>query len=44
MAISPMEFVVNRPFLFAIEHKPSKLPLFLGSVRKIESFQERDEL
>jgi len=44
MAISPMEFVVDRPFLFAIEHKPSRVLLFLGSVRKIEFSQERDEL
>ncbi|XP_011644246.1 antichymotrypsin-2-like isoform X4 [Pogonomyrmex barbatus] len=44
MIISPMEFVVDRPFLFVIEHKPSRVPLFLGSVRKIEFSQERDEL
>ncbi|XP_011691975.1 PREDICTED: antichymotrypsin-2-like [Wasmannia auropunctata] len=44
MAILPMEFMVDRPFLFAIEHKPSRIPLFLGSVRKIEFSQERDEL
>lgn len=38
------EFKVDRPFMFAIKHKPSKLPLFLGSVRKIEDYHERDEL
>jgi len=39
-----MKFAVDRPFMFAIEYKPSRMPLFLGSVRKIESSQERDEL
>jgi len=39
-----MKFVVDRPFMFAIEYKPSRIPLFLGSVRKIEFSQERDEL
>lgn len=43
MAISPMEFIVDRPFMFAIEHKPTKLPLFLGSVRKLDSLV-KDEL
>jgi len=32
-----MKFAVDRPFMFAIEYKPSRMPLFLGSVRKIES-------
>ncbi|GAB1865782.1 Antichymotrypsin-2-like isoform X3 [Camponotus japonicus] len=27
-------FIVNRPFMFAIEHKPTRMPLFLGSIRK----------
>lgn len=44
MAILPMEFTVDRPFLFAIEHKPSRIPLFLGSARNIEFVQTRDEL
>jgi len=44
MATLPMEFMVDRPFMFAIEHKPSRVSLFLGSVRKIEFFQEKDEL
>ncbi|EZA59235.1 antichymotrypsin-2 isoform X2 [Ooceraea biroi] len=39
-----IKFVVDRPFMFAIEYKPSRMPLFLGSVRNIESSQERDEL
>jgi len=43
-AVLPMIFMVDRPFLFVIEHKPSKLLLFLGSVRKIESTHEKDEL
>ncbi|XP_018310584.1 antichymotrypsin-2 isoform X2 [Mycetomoellerius zeteki] len=44
MVTLPMEFVIDRPFMFAIEHKPSRVPLFLGSVRKIEFLQEKDEL
>ncbi|EFN79721.1 Serpin B8 [Harpegnathos saltator] len=44
MAVLLEEFVVNRPFMFAIQHKPSKMPLFLGSVRKIEFTPEKDEL
>ncbi|EFN74849.1 Serpin B8 [Camponotus floridanus] len=26
-------FIVNRPFMFAIEHKRTRMPLFVGSVR-----------
>ncbi|XP_050449112.1 antichymotrypsin-2-like isoform X2 [Cataglyphis hispanica] len=37
MAIEPMEFIVDRPFMFAIEHKPTRIPLFLGSVRKLNA-------
>ncbi|XP_072759665.1 antichymotrypsin-2 isoform X1 [Anoplolepis gracilipes] len=47
MVISPMKFMVNRPFMFAIEHKPSETALFLGSMRKIEpssSVPSKDEL
>ncbi|XP_029667265.1 antichymotrypsin-2-like isoform X3 [Formica exsecta] len=45
MAIEPMEFIVDRPFMFAIEHKPTTIPLFLGSVRKLNSFVSvRDEI
>ncbi|KYN00229.1 PREDICTED: antichymotrypsin-2-like [Cyphomyrmex costatus] len=45
MATLPIEFTVDRPFMFAIEHKPSRMPLFLGSVKKIEDFlTKRDEL
>lgn len=32
--IRSTKFMVNRPFMFAIEHKPIRMPLFLGSVRK----------
>lgn len=28
----PEEFNVNRPFMIAIRHKPSNIPLFLGKV------------
>lgn len=44
MAILEEEFVVDRPFMFAIQHRQSKMPLFLGSVRKIEFSPEKDEL
>lgn len=33
--IAPVKFVVDRPFMFAIEHKPTRLPLLLGSVREL---------
>ncbi|XP_014479261.1 PREDICTED: leukocyte elastase inhibitor-like isoform X2 [Dinoponera quadriceps] len=44
MTILEEKFVVDRPFMFMIQHKPSKIPLFLGSVRKIKSSLEKDEL
>lgn len=44
MIDSPEEFTIDRPFMFAIEHKPSKLPLFLGNVVDVGSPLERDEL
>lgn len=37
MAIEPMEFIVDRPFMFAIEHKPTRIALFLGRVQKLNS-------
>lgn len=37
-------FLVDRPFLFIIYHKPSKIPLFLGSVKDIDVPVEKDEL
>ncbi|KAL2726795.1 leukocyte elastase inhibitor-like isoform X2 [Vespula squamosa] len=40
----PEEFLVNRPFLFIIYHKPSKIPIFLGSVKDIHISVEKDEL
>ncbi|XP_014605927.1 PREDICTED: leukocyte elastase inhibitor-like isoform X2 [Polistes canadensis] len=40
----PEEFLVNRPFLFIINHKPSKIPIFLGSVKDIYIPIEKDEL
>lgn len=45
MAVDPEEFDVNRPFMFVIHHKPSKIPLFIGSVRNIDhKSTEKDEL
>lgn len=38
------EFIVDRPFMFIIRHKPSDIPLFIGSVRDIGVFVEKDEL
>ncbi|XP_035722562.1 leukocyte elastase inhibitor-like isoform X1 [Vespa mandarinia] len=40
----PEEFLVNRPFLFIIYHKPSKIPIFFGSVKDINIPVEKDEL
>nr|KAF7427230.1 hypothetical protein H0235_006924 [Vespula pensylvanica] len=40
----PEEFLVNRPFLFIIYYKPSKIPIFLGSVKDIHISVEKDEL
>ncbi|XP_043500236.1 leukocyte elastase inhibitor-like isoform X2 [Polistes fuscatus] len=40
----PEEFLVNRPFLFIINHKPSKIPIFLGSVKDIYIPMKKDEL
>lgn len=40
----PEQFLVNRPFMFAIEHKPNKIPLFIGNVKDIKVTSERDEL
>ncbi|XP_029157141.1 ovalbumin-related protein X-like isoform X2 [Nylanderia fulva] len=42
-AISPVDLFVDRSFMFAIEHKPTKLPLFLGSVRELRTYI-KDEL
>ncbi|XP_076276347.1 alaserpin-like [Lasioglossum baleicum] len=40
----PEQFVVDRPFMFIIEHKPYNIPLFIGNVKDIESIAEKDEL
>ncbi|XP_076278623.1 leukocyte elastase inhibitor-like isoform X2 [Lasioglossum baleicum] len=40
----PEQFLVNRPFMFIIEHKPYNIPLFIGNVKDIESIAEKDEL
>ncbi|KAK2584776.1 hypothetical protein KPH14_007098 [Odynerus spinipes] len=37
-------FLVDRPFLFIIYHKPSKIPIFLGSVKDIDIPIKKDEL
>ncbi|XP_020297699.1 antichymotrypsin-2-like isoform X2 [Pseudomyrmex gracilis] len=41
---APRIFAVERPFLFAIEYKPYKIPLLLGSVRKLDYQPLKDEL
>ncbi|XP_078043455.1 antichymotrypsin-2 [Augochlora pura] len=40
----PEQFLVNRPFMFIIEHKAYNIPLFIGSVKDLESVSEKDEL
>lgn len=44
ITLSPEEFDVNRPFMFAIRHKPSNIPLFIGSVKDLNIHPEKDEL
>ncbi|XP_011299980.1 ovalbumin-related protein X isoform X2 [Fopius arisanus] len=44
MVYEPDEFNVDRPFMVAIRHKPSDIPLFLGSVRDIGEPIPKDEL
>ncbi|XP_033335194.1 antichymotrypsin-2 isoform X2 [Megalopta genalis] len=44
MIYTPEQFLVDRPFMFIIEHKPYNIPLFIGSVKDIESVSEKDEL
>ncbi|XP_020294799.1 ovalbumin-related protein X-like [Pseudomyrmex gracilis] len=41
---APRIFAVERPFLFAIEYKPYKIPLLLGSMRKLNYESWKDEL
>lgn len=44
-SVDPVEeFLVDHPFLFIICHKPSKIPLFLGSVKNIKNPKKKDEL
>ncbi|XP_046746846.1 antichymotrypsin-2-like isoform X2 [Diprion similis] len=40
----PEIFDVNRPFMFAINHKPSRIPIFVGSVRDLQTLPNREEL
>ena len=40
----PDEFVVDHPFIVAIRHVPSNIPLFISSVRDIIVAPEKDEL
>lgn len=44
MMDEPEEFVVDRPFVVAICHRPSNIPLFISSVRDISVTPEKDEL
>ncbi|CAL1673626.1 unnamed protein product [Lasius platythorax] len=45
MVILPMEFIVDRPFMFAIMYKPIRVPLFVGRVCDLDSFSSvKDEL
>ncbi|XP_063995050.1 leukocyte elastase inhibitor-like isoform X2 [Diachasmimorpha longicaudata] len=44
MVHEPDEFNVDRPFMIAIRHKPSDIPLFVGSVRDIGETIPKDEL
>ncbi|XP_046429079.1 alaserpin-like isoform X1 [Neodiprion fabricii] len=44
MASPPKVFDVNRPFMFAIQHKPSKIPIFVGSIRDLQMLPTKDEL
>ncbi|XP_043250835.1 leukocyte elastase inhibitor-like isoform X1 [Colletes gigas] len=44
MILMPEQFLVDRPFMFVIEYKPNKVPLFIGSVKDITVSPERDEL
>ncbi|XP_015111866.1 leukocyte elastase inhibitor [Diachasma alloeum] len=44
MVHEPDEFNVDRPFMMAIRHKPSDIPLFIGSVRDIGEAIPKDEL
>ncbi|XP_076644251.1 leukocyte elastase inhibitor isoform X2 [Halictus rubicundus] len=44
MIYMPEQFLVDRPFMFIIEHKPYNIPLFIGNVKDIESVAEKDEL
>ncbi|XP_017880303.1 leukocyte elastase inhibitor-like isoform X2 [Ceratina calcarata] len=40
----PEKFVVDRPFMFIIEYKPSKTSLFIGSIRDIGTSPRKEEL
>lgn len=40
----PEEFIVDRPFMFIIEHKQNNIPLFIGSVKDIKVTSQKDEL
>ncbi|XP_015428728.1 PREDICTED: ovalbumin-related protein X-like [Dufourea novaeangliae] len=44
MIYMPEQFLVDRPFMFIIQHKPSNVPLFVGCVKDIKSVSEKDEL
>ena len=44
MVSLPEEFIVDRPFMFIIEHKQNNIPLFIGNVRDIKVTSQKDEL
>lgn len=44
MIDEPEKFVVDRPFMFIIEYKPSKTSLFVGSIRDIGASPRKEEL
>lgn len=42
MIVDSDYFKVDHPFMFIINHKPSNVPLFIGSIRKLGDV--KDEL
>lgn len=40
----PVQFLVDRPFMFVIEYKPNNIPLFVGSVKDVNFIPKKDEL
>ncbi|XP_012263035.2 antichymotrypsin-2-like isoform X2 [Athalia rosae] len=44
MVDQPEIFKVDRPFMFTIQHKPSNIPIFVGSIRDLQLLRKKDEL